>query len=477
MASIVTRGSSVSVTYYYYSKREKKRKKKWESGFTPEAAELRKKEIEYLIEKGEFIAPDETTVEELAWEWLETVAVQKKYAPETYTGYEASIKNHILPHLGSRPVQSVTAKDIDQLFITLARTQRGTYVNGVRVKPQQEEVSLEQRDFLSSSTLRDIYFAVDGIFKMAVKYEMITKSPVQCEIPKKADKESAYWTDDLVKAALEKLQDETLLHLIVHCIFYGSLRSGEAVGITLDCIDLNKKQVLINKTLQRTKKESLKKVPPDSIIKIFPNIGWKKDSNSCLILKTPKTTKSKRIMFLSDPLMLEIQNRIKHIQQSKELLGKEYHDHGLLLCLPNGDPIEPKLVLKWFKKWQKRSGLCFPELPVHGLRHSATQYKLEVSGGDIKAVQGENGHSTAKMVTDVYAHVSDERRKVLHDKMNADFYTRKKEAERKNEEFFFNMLKSMMANSDAQGVFLQSILQNPEMQKTLLTALFASPQR
>lgn len=43
MASIVTRGSSVSVTYYYYSKREKKRKKKWESGFTPEAAELLQK--------------------------------------------------------------------------------------------------------------------------------------------------------------------------------------------------------------------------------------------------------------------------------------------------------------------------------------------------------------------------------------------------------------------------------------------------
>ena len=36
------------------------------------------------------------------------------------------------------------------------------------------------------------------------------------------------------------------------------------------------------------------------------NIGWKKDSNSCLILKAPKTTKSKRIMLLSDPLVMEI---------------------------------------------------------------------------------------------------------------------------------------------------------------------------
>lgn len=65
-------------------------------------------------------------------------------------------------------------------------------------------------------------------------------------------------------------------------------------------------------------------------------------------------------MLLSDPLVMEIQKRIKHIQQSKELLGKEYHDHGLLLCLPNGDPIEPKLVLTWFKKWQKRSGFVLP---------------------------------------------------------------------------------------------------------------------
>lgn len=205
MASIVPRGNSISVTYYYYSKHEKKRKKKWESGFTPESAELRKKEIEYLMEKGEFIAPDETTVEELAWEWLDTIAIQKNFAPETYSGYESMIKNHILPHLGSRPVQSITAKDIDQLFVTLAKTPKGTFVNGVRVK-SEEEVASNQGPCLSSSTLRDIYFAVKPIFDLAVKYELISKSPVQCEIPQKADTESAYWTDDLVKEVLKHLE-------------------------------------------------------------------------------------------------------------------------------------------------------------------------------------------------------------------------------------------------------------------------------
>lgn len=464
------------VTYYYYDKRTKAKKKKWESGYTPESAELRKKEIEYLMKKGEFIAPDETTVEEMAWEWLDTMAVQKKFAPETYYGYESAIKNHILPHIGSRPVQSVTAKEIDQLFVTLAKTQKGTFVNGVRVKPQEED-TLDQGKYLSSSTLRDIYFAVKPIFDMAVKYELISKSPVQCEIPKKADTERAYWTDDLVKEALQHLEERPLLHLIIHRIFYGSLRSGEAAAITLECINLGKKQVLIDKTLQRVTKAALQKVPRDSIIKIFPNVGSKKDPKSCMILKRPKTKKSTRIMFLSDPLVQEIRKRIEHIQMQKELLGEEYHDHGLLLCLPNGDPIEPKLILEWFVKWQKESGLYFPELPVHGIRHSATQYKLEVGEGDIKAVQGENGHSSAKMVVDVYSHVSDARRQVLHDKMDADFYSRKEEAARKNEELFSNMLQAMMANGDSQGIFLNSIMQSPEMQKTLLAALFTSQKK
>lgn len=36
----------------------------------------------------------------------------------------------------------------------------------------------------------------------------------------------------------------------------------------------------------------------------------------------------------------------------------------------------------------------------HSLRHSSTTYKLKLSGGDIKAVQGDTGHSEAAMITE-----------------------------------------------------------------------------
>lgn len=37
--------------------------------------------------------------------------------------------------------------------------------------------------------------------------------------------------------------------------------------------------------------------------------------------------------------------------------------------------------------------------------------KLKLSGGDIKAVQGDSGHAQADMVTEVYGHILDENRK------------------------------------------------------------------
>lgn len=38
-------------------------------------------------------------------------------------------------------------------------------------------------------------------------------------------------------------------------------------------------------------------------------------------------------------------------------------------------------------------------------------YKLKLNKGDIKAVQGDSGHSQTDMVTDVYSHIIDEDRK------------------------------------------------------------------
>ena len=58
----------------------------------------------------------------------------------------------------------------------------------------------------------------------------------------------------------------------------------------------------------------------------------------------------------------------------------------------------------------------------HSLRHSSTSIKIQISCGNIKAVQADNGHAQARMVTEVYAHTNNEERQLLAQKVDENFF-------------------------------------------------------
>ena len=58
----------------------------------------------------------------------------------------------------------------------------------------------------------------------------------------------------------------------------------------------------------------------------------------------------------------------------------------------------------------------------HSLRHSSTTYKLKLNHGDLKATQGDTGHAQIEMITQVYAHILDEDRKINAQKFESAFY-------------------------------------------------------
>ena len=77
---------------------------------------------------------------------------------------------------------------------------------------------------------------------------------------------------------------------------------------------------------------------------------------------------------------------------------------------------------KEFSKLREKAGL--PYVVFYSLRHSSTTYKLKFNHGDLKATQGDTGHSQIDMITDVYAHILDEARKVNAQKFEATFYAK-----------------------------------------------------
>ncbi len=113
----------------------------------------------------------------------------------------------------------------------------------------------------------------------------------------------------------------------------------------------------------------------------------------------------------------------KEIQEKyKGYLGSDYFDYNLVLTLPNGRPVENRVIDKEFTKLKEKAGL--PYVVFHSLRHSSTTYKLKLNHGDLKATQGDTGHAQIDMITDVYAHILDEDRKVNAQKFEATFYAK-----------------------------------------------------
>ena len=63
-----------------------------------------------------------------------------------------------------------------------------------------------------------------------------------------------------------------------------------------------------------------------------------------------------------------------------------------------------------------------PKVVFHSFRHSSITYKLKLNGGDIKAVQGDSGHAQASMITEQYAHILDDDRRLNAQRFDDFFY-------------------------------------------------------
>ena len=86
----------------------------------------------------------------------------------------------------------------------------------------------------------------------------------------------------------------------------------------------------------------------------------------------------------------------------------------------NGRPWEHKSVEKAFNRLKAKADL--PNVVFHSLRHSSTTYKLKLNHGDLKATQGDTGHAQIDMITQIYAHILDEDRKINAQRFEMAFY-------------------------------------------------------
>ena len=151
-----------------------------------------------------------------------------------------------------------------------------------------------------------------------------------------------------------------------------------------------------------------------------------------------------------------------------EPITSEYLDYNLVVALANGRPCEDRIILKSFEKLREKAGL--PKVVFHSLRHSSTTYKLKLNHGDIKATQGDTGHAQASMVTEVYAHILDEERKINTQKFEVAFYAN---PDMRRVEQELNPPKPEPAPDLNLQSLLAQLQENPELARQLKALLHA----
>ena len=418
MASILRRGDSYSVRFKYKD-HAGRICEGWESFRTKKEAQDRKISVEKELLDGTFLIPDAMTVAEMLYKWLPIQSSKHKWAPKTYTHTVAMIQNLVVPYLVKKQIQKVQTYDLEQFYATLSRTPRGLYKQGVK----QTLTDKQKRQFLTGASIREVHAMLKTAFSYAVDWDLIHKSPTPREAPKTNTEERTIWDERTMLAALQTIENPAL-HLAVHLSMILSLREGEILGLQPGDLDFDaadgRGTITVNKAMQRADKVALSKIDPTQIYHTFPD--RREGSKSSLILKRTKTKKSNRILYMTKPLKEELLAWLDKMKQDEQNAPEKYSNCGQLFRLPDGLPIAPDVLTKWYRQWRAEHPE-FEKIVFHGLRHSSATYQLLQSGGNIKAVQGNTGHATTGILMDTYAHTQDKPRLELAEKLEADFYS------------------------------------------------------
>ena len=387
MASIVKRNKSFSVVYTSYE--GGKKKQRWETYHSYEAALHRKEQVEIIqANQKERLQSNADNLTELLEEYVELYG-QTHWSYSTYTNHVALIQNHILPAFGDMRLTEFSPKTIAALYS--------------RMRNQQN---------MTPQILSSVHKLLHSAFEQAVLWEYVDRNPFhKATLPKAFPCPIEMLSNEEIKKLLQN-SGFSLLGIAVHLAFAGSLRKGEILALTWSDVDFKNGTIFINKTLKRVRKDAIQALDRDDILYQFPAVF--DEGRTAIVLKRPKTRSSIRTVYLPSYVI----DLLQDWKKEQTPCGKNVPD--LILRYSSSRPLQEEALPRMLERQLLVLGL--PKVTFHSLRYSSITYKLILTGGNIKAVQGDSRHAQAEMITERYGHVIDSCRKECAQNFQKEFY-------------------------------------------------------
>lgn len=295
------------------------------------------------------------TLTEWLEQWLEN-ELRGSIKPSSYQVYRRQIRRHILPSLGNLFLDQLTPCIVCEFVERL------------------------EASGLACSTAKGIYRLLAASLRCAVEEGLISRNPCRRLKP--------HWGEAVEQRVLNRQEQEQLRQVLRRSneipallSLYTGMRLGEVCALKWSDIDWDGRCLTIRRTVQRVAQT------------VCGNGGPK----TLLMLGTPKSIRSQRVLPLPDFLLCLLHNQQKKNGRSSYVFGKKERT------------AEPRTIQRHLKRMTSALGLH--GVHFHTLRHSFATRLLEL-GIDVKTVGALLGHSSAKITLDFYAHSLMEQRRM-----------------------------------------------------------------
>ena len=280
-----------------------------------------------------------------------------KIRQTTMECYENRIYNHIIPEIGSIPLDKLTTIQIQRFYNNLQKTGRVQRKNFPELKDKS----------LSPRVVRGVHTLLHNCLEQAVAERLILSNPAQgCKLPQLEKREMKILPQEKIGMYLAEAERRGLLAAFYLELTTG-LRRGELLALQWADLDTESKTLSITKQVNRI--------------------------NGELVVSPPKTRNSVRTLALP--------------QQAVDLLIAEHKKHPrnpyLFPSPKTGTMYDPDAFRRTHDKILKAIGA--EHIRFHDLRHTFATLSLK-SGVDVKTLSGALGHYSAGFTLNTYTHAT-----------------------------------------------------------------------
>jgi integrase len=336
-----------------------RRRQKWHGGFaTRREAEVVRARIVSEVHAGSYVEPDRITLAEwVRQSWLPVIKSRVK--PSTFASYRSNMETHVLPALGSRALQQLTAPLLNAFYAELLA--RG---NGRRP--------------LSPKTVRYIHATIHKALADAVDAGVAQRNVAERAKPPRPNRQATRgiqcWEPAELARFLERVRGMRLEAAWRLAAMTG-MRRGEILGLRWSDIDLDHARL--------------------SVRHAVVSVGYD------VLESTPKSHQARVIEL--DPETVQLLRRRREKQRLEHAnWGEGYRENDLVVTKENGEPIHPHSFSQAFERIVAQAGVR--RIRLHDLRHTHATIAVK-AGVPVKVISERLGHESPAFTLKQYAHV------------------------------------------------------------------------